>query len=350
MLLLLARLLLAGVLGVAAWAKSIDPAGTRRSMADFGVPVVLAPLFAWLVPALEVACAVALIPTTWAWWGGVGALALMGTFMLAVAANMALGRHPDCQCFGQLHRSRAGWSTLFRNGVLAAVAGFVVSRGPGQSGPDVLTALHDLTGNMSALPLVVLIWTAVVVIAGVWLYWVLPEEMAKHPWMSAVEARLPKEQRPATPPPALRAVAPVPVVAELEVDTPAPAFALESLHGLTVTLDDLRQAGQPVLLIFTRPTCPACDSLLPDVGRWQHEHVDHLVVMPVSKGGVEANLEKATPNNLVDVLLQQDDEVSSAYGVQILPSGVLITDGRIAHAYAEGPDAIRALVIRTLSP
>ena len=71
----------------------------------------------------------------------------------------------------------------------------------------------------------------------------------------------------------MRAVAPAPVVAELEVDTLAPAFALESLHGLTVTLDDLRQAGQPILLVFTRPTCPACDSLLPDIGRWQHEHV-----------------------------------------------------------------------------
>ena len=63
---------------------------------------------------------------------------LMGIFMLAVAANMALGRHPDCHCFGQFHGSRAGWSTLFRNGVLAAVAAFVVRAVPAQSGPDVL--------------------------------------------------------------------------------------------------------------------------------------------------------------------------------------------------------------------
>lgn len=343
MLLLLARLVLALVFGVAAWAKLTDPTGTRRSMSDFGVPVALAPVIAVLVPALEVACVVALLSASWPWWGAVGALTLLGVFTLAVAVNMALGRQPDCHCFGQLHASRAGWSTLARNGILAGPAAFLVSRGPGDSGPDVLPTLQTAVRGAATVHPALLVWGVVVVLAGIWLYRSLPEDAPKHHWLEHPEPQ-PKVQAPP-----LRAVAPVPAVAELEVDTLAPAFALESLHGLTVTLDDLRQGKQPVLLIFTRPTCPACDSLLPDIGRWQHEHVDRLVVMPVSKGGVEANLEKATPNNLVDVLLQQEDEASSAYGIQILPSGVLITDGRIAHAYAEGPDAIRALVIRTVS-
>jgi proton glutamate symport protein len=38
MIILAARLLLAGVFVVAGWAKLADAAGTRRSMADFGVP------------------------------------------------------------------------------------------------------------------------------------------------------------------------------------------------------------------------------------------------------------------------------------------------------------------------
>lgn len=344
MLLLLARLVLAFVFGVAAWAKLTDPAGTRRSMADFGVPVALAPLVALLVPVLEAACVVALLRASWAWWGALGALTLLCLFMLAVAVNMALGRQPDCHCFGQLHASKAGWSTLYRNGVLATLAAFLASRGPGDIGLDVLPAALAAVRTASALHPVLLVWAVVAVLAGIWLYRSLPENAPKHDWIDGARPQ-PKAQAPP-----LRAVAPAPVVAELEVETVAPAFALASLHGLTVTLDDLRQAGQPVLLIFTRPTCPACDSLLPDIGRWQHEHVDRLVVMPVSKGGVEANLEKATPHDVFDVLLQQEDEVSSAYGVQILPSGVLIVDGRIAHAYAEGPDAIRALVARTANP
>ena len=61
MIILAARLLLAGVFLVAGWAKLADAAGTRRSMADFGVPAMLAPAFAVLVPCAELACAAALV-------------------------------------------------------------------------------------------------------------------------------------------------------------------------------------------------------------------------------------------------------------------------------------------------
>jgi peroxiredoxin/uncharacterized membrane protein YphA (DoxX/SURF4 family) len=347
MLLLFARLVLAFVFGVAAWAKLVDPAGTRRSMADFGVPGVLAPFIALLVPVLESACVVALLRASWAWWGAIGALTLLGIFMVAVAANMALGRQPDCHCFGQLHASRAGWSTLYRNGVLAGVAAVLVSRGPGYVGPDLLPAALEAGRRVATLHPLLLIWAVIAAVAGIWLYRSLPDSAPKHEWIEAAVAA-PKAK--AAPVPSLRAVAPTAAIGELEENTPAPPFALESLHGLTVTLDDLRRAGQPIVLIFTRPTCPACDSLLPDIGRWQREHANRLIVMPVSKGGVEANREKADAHGLVDVLLQQEDEVSAAYGVQILPSGVLIRDGRIAQRYAEGPDGIRTMVANATSP
>ena len=347
MLLLFARLVLALVFGVAAWAKLVDPSGTRRSMAEFGVPVALAPLVAALVPALEAACVVALLRASWAWWGALGALTLLGVFMLAVAVNMALGRQPDCHCFGQLQVSRAGWPTLYRNGVLAVVAVYPVSQGPGPLGLDLLPALATIGRGASTLHPAVLVWGVIALLAGVWLYRSLPQDAPKHPWIDTVPAAPQDESAEAAP---LRAVAPVAAIGELEEGTVAPAFALESLHGLTVTLDDLRRAGQPVVLIFTRPTCPACDTLLPDIGRWQREQVDRLVVMPVSKGGVEANREKALAHNLVDVLLQHEDEVSTAYGIQILPSGVLIREGRIAQRYAEGPEGIRAMVAAVTGP
>jgi peroxiredoxin len=348
MLLLSARLVLAFVFGVAAWAKLIDAAGTRKSMVDFGVPRALAPLIALLVPVLEAACVVALLRASWAWWGAIGALALLGTFMLAVAANMALGRQPDCHCFGQLHVSRTGWPTLYRNGVFAAVAAVLVWRGPAGVGPDLLPAALEAGRWVATLHPALLVWAVIAGLAGIWLYRSLPEGPPKHDWLEAAAAA-PKIKA-AAPAPPLRAVVPSPAIGELEEHTPAPSFALESLHGLTVTLDDLRRAGQPIVLIFTRPTCPACDTLLPDIGRWQREHADRLIVMPVSKGGVEANREKADAHGLVDVLLQQQDEVSAAYGVQILPSGVLIRDGRIAQRYAEGPEGIRMMVANATSP
>jgi peroxiredoxin len=130
----------------------------------------------------------------------------------------------------------------------------------------------------------------------------------------------------------------------LPLDTPAPAFALNSLGGDVVTLDSLRESGKPLLLVFTRPDCPSCDGVLPEVARWQREHAGRLLVIPISKSGFEANREKMARYGLLDVLVQQDNEVTDSYGVVMTPGAVLIADGRIASPLAEGRDAIRALV------
>ena len=129
--LLLARLLLALVFAVAGVAKLADREGSRRAVVDFGVPPILAAPLGLLLPLAELAVAVALIPPATALWGAWGALALLLLFVGGISFNLARGHKPDCRCFGQIHSSPAGWRTLLRNGVLAAVAGFVVWRGWG---------------------------------------------------------------------------------------------------------------------------------------------------------------------------------------------------------------------------
>src|SRR2546422_5952854 len=121
--LLIARILLTGVFVVAGLAKLADLAGSRQAVKDFGVPAPLATPFGLLLPFAELAVAVALIPTVSAWWGALGALALPLLFVGGIGSNLARGRQPECHCFGQLHSAPAGWSTLIRNLVLAAVAG-----------------------------------------------------------------------------------------------------------------------------------------------------------------------------------------------------------------------------------
>jgi hypothetical protein len=58
--LLMARLFLALVFGVAGIAKAADKAGSRRAIIDFGVPERLAPLVAWCLPLVEILVALAL--------------------------------------------------------------------------------------------------------------------------------------------------------------------------------------------------------------------------------------------------------------------------------------------------
>src|SRR5205807_6073500 len=99
LVLLLARLLLAAVFLVSGQAKLADLAGSRQALRDFGVPAALADPFGLLLPLAELAVAVALLLPAMAWWGALGALALLLLFVVGIGSNLARGRHPDCHCF-----------------------------------------------------------------------------------------------------------------------------------------------------------------------------------------------------------------------------------------------------------
>jgi hypothetical protein len=70
---------------------------------------------------------------------------LLLVFVAGIGINLARGRKPDCRCFGQLHSAPAGWSTLLRNGALAAVAGFILLQGREGAGPSGVSWLGALS-------------------------------------------------------------------------------------------------------------------------------------------------------------------------------------------------------------
>lgn len=124
-----------------------------------------------MLPLAELAVAATLLPSSTAWWGALGALALLSLFLVGITYNLARGRKPDCHCFGQLHSAPAGWKTLARNGVLAAVAGFVLWGGyEGGAGPSALSwvgalstvQLLGLLGGILVLALLVGQWVFLV--------------------------------------------------------------------------------------------------------------------------------------------------------------------------------------------
>jgi peroxiredoxin len=133
----------------------------------------------------------------------------------------------------------------------------------------------------------------------------------------------------------------------LPVGTPAPGFSLSGLHGETLTLEALRAAGQPVVLIFVDPNCGPCNALLPEIGRWQRTYHGALTMALVTRGAPEVNRSKSTEHGLTYVLLQLDREVAQAYQAHGTPSGVLVRpDGTIGSPLAHGATAIRSLVER----
>jgi methylamine dehydrogenase accessory protein MauD len=332
--LLLARLLLAVVFAVAGVAKLADRAGSGRAVAEFGVPTPLATPLGVLLPLAELAVAAALIPTSTAWWGAVGAFMLLLLFVVGIGANLARGRKPDCHCFGQLHSEPAGWKTLARNGVLAALAGFVVWRGYGGAGPSAVGWLTNLS-TAQAAGLVVGLAVLGAVAAQWWLLLHLLRQNGRLLLrVQALEWGAPSSGGVADRP-----------AAGLPIGEVAPDFELPGLNGGMLTVGSLRAAEKPAMLLFTDPDCGPCTAMLPDIRRWQKAHAEDLTIALVSRGTVEENRAKATEHGLRGIFLQKDWEVSEAYGVDSTPSAVLVlSGGTIGSPVLEGEEGVKALL------
>src|SRR5229473_3648154 len=334
--LFIARLLLAAVFIVAGFAKLADLPGSRQALRDFGVPAVLANPFGVLLPLAEIAVAVALIPSASAWWGALGALALLLLFVAGISYNLARGRTPDCHCFGQIHSSPAGWPTLIRNLLLAAIAGFVVGFGHTSAGTDVLSWFTSLAVAQRIELVVGVIVVALLALES----WVLFQTMKQQGRLllrlEVLETRLAEAGIASAGGTAFRG---------LPAGSQAPTFSLSGLHRETITLDALRAPGKPIVLVFSDPGCGPCTALLPEVGRWQRDYASKLILVLISRGTPEDNRAKTAESGITQVLLQQDREVAESYQVAGTPSAVLIrTDGTIATPLAEGADNIRGLV------
>ncbi len=341
--LLAARLVLAAVFLVAGLAKLADQAGSRQAIVGFGLPDKLAPALAVMLPLGELAVAMALVAGITAWWGAVGALTLLCLFIAGIGVNLARGRKPDCHCFGQLHSAPIGWSTLMRNGLLAALAGFVVWRGAYDPGPSATAWMAGLTTAERLGLLVALILLTLIALEGWFGLQLLSQQGRLLLRLDAVEAALRQGG-------VLAPSVPSTPAAGLPVGTPAPDFELPGLLGERPTLRALRAAGQPVLLIFADPGCGPCLALMPEIGRWQRDHASVLNIAVVSRGDLKGNQAKAKEHGLRQVLLQEDTEVGEAYRYGGTPSAVLIdVDGRIASPVAGGADSIRGLLSRALN-
>jgi peroxiredoxin/uncharacterized membrane protein YphA (DoxX/SURF4 family) len=341
--LLIARLVLGAVFALAGVAKLADLEGSRRAIIDFGLPPAIAAPLGLVLPLAELSVAATLLPASTAWWGALGALALLSVFVVGIAYNLARGRKPECHCFGQIHSSPAGWKTLARNGGLAAVAGFILWAGyeGGGAGPSALSWV----GALSTAQLVGLLGGLLVLslLAGQW--WFLVHLLGQNGRLlvrlEAVEASLGTGG----------SVAPsengthVHQAEGLPVGSAAPDFNLSGLHGETLTLEALRAPGKPLMALFTDPGCGPCNALLPEVGRWQEEHDQKLTLTLISRGEVKENKTKAQEHGLKNVLVQKDWEVSESYEVGGTPSAVLISpDGNIASPVAGGAEGIRGLL------
>lgn len=357
-----ARVVLAVVFATAGIAKALDRPTTVRTLRDFGVPAALSSVAAVLLVVAELATAVLLVTGPTAWIGGFVALALLVAFGLAAVANLARGRAPACNCFGQVHSEPIGPALLVRNGVLAGLALVVVVGGADDAGGSLWSNPGDVSSTeVALLAAVVLLGLAVVGLrARVRALAADHEQLAAaHERLSATVAALadgpvapagapavapaePASDAPPAPPPPTFAPG-------LPVGVAAPTFALERADDdRTTSLDDLLAAGRPVVLLFVAPTCGTCHGLLPKPAGWTSTYGDVLSFVLVTAGTREANAGIDEGTGGFEPVLLDPGSTRTAYEVAATPGGVVVgRDGAIASETVYGVAEIAMLVMRT---
>ncbi len=331
--LLLARLLLATIFALAGLGKLADAEGSRNAIKDFGVPDFFTEWLARLLPWIELATAVALLPLATAWLGGIASLILLLAFTSAIAVNLAKGNAPACHCFGQWHAEPVSAKVFLRNLALTAVAAFIVVKGRTNAGASALAWWGELR-PLETIGLIISLITISIIVAALNAVRHLSKTVAE--LKTLIETNYAESAKPED-----RASTDV----GLPVGAPAPEFALESVAGGQLVLKDLLAYGKPVLLLFISPNCGPCKALLPSVRTWQRDHAEPLTIAVISSGKPDAVKDKLDKYELKHVLLQGDHATNELYRAPWTPAAVLINaQGRLAHNVATGEAAIRALV------
>lgn len=328
-LVLLARWTLAAVLLVSALAKLADRERAADAAVGLGVPERLR----WAAPAVpvaELALALLLVVPATSRGGAVGAVVLLAAFTVVIAANLARGRRPACNCFGRLDPGPIGGRTLVRNGVLIGVAVVAAS---GEA-----AAAGDLVGGISLPVAAAFVAVAVAVGAIGGLTWLVTELWRQQARLlvriDALEAG-----RPVPAAGQARAHRPAGPVAGPPVGGPAPDPSCHDVDGSPVALSSRWTDGRDTLVVFGDPDCPACRDLHPDLAAWQAGAPDRRQVVVISR------TDRTPVPAGAALLVEQDRAATAAYGVRGTPSAVLVDgDGNVAAPLAEGFEAVRSLM------
>ena len=333
---LAARVVLFAVFAVAGAAKLRSRDGTTLTLEEFGLPWRAARPGAVLLPLAELTAAALLLPDGTAVAGAVSAALLLSLFIVGISVNLARGRRPDCNCFGQIGSTPVGPATLVRNALLLGLATIVLAAGYGDAGATALGQAGRLD-TATALAATALVVALTVLTLQVWLGLHL---LRRH---GRVLLRLDAIDGGWAPDREHGAHMP----SQLPVGAPAPAFELEDASGKLVGLHELLDGGTPLAIVFVEPDCKPCRTLLPDLAARQLDRRGGHVAVVVTRGDPKAARKLLDEHEFPRALIDGDGALADAFRVFATPTAVAIgADGLIRSAPAAGPDAVRALLER----
>lgn len=333
-ILLLLRLLLAGIFALAGSAKLFDLAGSKKVMEDFGLPAPLAFPTAVGLSLVELAIAAFLLSVGSSWYAAIAATVLLGVFALQMAYQLAQGNAPDCHCFGQVYSEPVSKWSVVRNLVFAVPAVVLVVPGRGVQGMALTDPRLDVMQLIFGVVIVGLLIAAVSRLSKVSKR---QDEIMKR--IEVIEAVSHAEGH------VHREEAGHPNDG-LPIGAVVGDFETKDVEGKTVKLTDVRADSLPVLFFYVSPNCRPCEALVPEIVGWQDEFRGKLNIVLITSGTAKENYAKFRDKFDV-MLLQEAGELSDLIGAKWTPTAVLMgADGRIASHAAAGDVAIRELVTK----
>ena len=276
--LLILRLSLAAIFLAAGTGKLLDREGSEKALKDFGVAAHLAKPFSIILPVAEISLAVLLLFTETSWFGAIGAGLLLFAFSGAMLQQIKQGNAPDCHCFGQLYSEPVGKKSLFRNGIFALFALFLVFSGRENQGLNLFDTRLDSIGKTDFMQ--TFIGAAIVVLLAAIVYFLKR--------ISAQQVQI------------LRRLEILDIISggEKEIErgnighpedglplgAPAPDFQLPDANGKIVAFEHLLMRGKPLIFLFVSPNCDPCRALLPEIKAWRENLGEKFDFVFISSG------------------------------------------------------------------
>ena len=313
-------LLAASVLLASGGLKLRDRAAFARAVDGFTVLPSPVRRAAGAVPFVEVALGVLLLVAsgallTAATWV---ATALLLVFTVLVAATLARGERPACQCFGVAGTEPISAWTLTRN--VALTLGFGALAAGVAPGAGLVGALGGASDDARSLFAALALGTVAVVVL-----WVRQDRLATQLRTRGGTATATEAPQPDS-------------LAQQDI----PDLALVPPSGESVRLAEMaRERAQ--LLVYVSPTCSTCHQLVPLVSDWQELLGAELDVRLVSIGS-RADSAAVYPHQ-VDQMWFDEDLGYRKLGIPGTPTAMLLgTNGTIAAGPAAGVPAIQELL------
>ncbi|MBK9530036.1 MAG: TlpA family protein disulfide reductase [Acidobacteria bacterium] len=331
--LLLVRILLAGIFALAGVAKFIDLKGSEKAFQDFGVSKSLALPGAVALSVAEIGIAVLLLFVETSWFGAIAALGLLLLFIGQMIYQLARGNAPDCHCFGQLHSEPVSPISILRNILFAIPTAYLVFSGRAGQGMGFSDPRVDVMHLLFGVTIVSLLMAAIFYLRTISakqdtiLKQIEVMELVARDGGSVEREELSHPHE------------------GLPIGAVVPDFAMQNLNGSTVSLADIRSDGLPVLYIFVSSTCSPCKSLVPEFEQWQKEMSDNVRFVFVSSGKLSDNADKFGGELSKHLIVEETRAFADLMKAKWTPTAILMdANGRVASHAAAGDTAIRTLV------